>query len=425
MNGLTLNAAGTNRIFRPDGTVAIANAAGKATKKGTWRTVSSPNANRLHYTFNSEDHEIDVRYSFNDRNQLVAVIPATSNGGADSAPFTFPGRIIIDDNRDVAYKLLNEQGGSAGQTIVVHGQLSLKDGLDQLTITLPGGSSTAILGDETTSSKDKLEVQRNDLPGVARDTIRFKATTTNTFNGVEKDERADIFFIGEWGLNEDGLVFKAQVGPGAVAIQLGGSYKGVTAGLAYYAKDGDQQIAFTIHGEHKFKSGAGEGDVNWSLFLGHSARQLDARLELGAHQKINGKDLTLAGKLQFTQGPAGQKTDLQVEAKYDLGENGELNFRADVTDENGSLNYNLMLEGKYRVRNGNVEFLVKLDRKDNTNSIKLDLSGTFEQGKVKAHLTALLRQTDAGKMDLSLSFDVSVRFVAGQLIKPSEPVPIH
>lgn len=421
MNGLTLNAAGTNRIFRPDGKVVIADAAGNATEKGTWGTVSSPDVNRLHYTFDGEDHEIDVGYSFNDKNQLVAVIPAAANGGADSAPFTFPGKIVIDDNRDVAYELLSEEGDDTGQTIVVHGQLSLKDGLDKLTVTLSDGSSTVILGD--VSQANNLEVARNDLPGVARDRIRFSATTTNTFNGSESDERALILFIGEWDLNEDGLVFNAQVGHGAVAIQLGGSYKGVTAGLAYYAKDGDAQIAFTIHGEHKFKSGSGQGAVNWSLFLGHSAKQLDARLELAARKtNINGQELTLAGKLAFTQGPAGQKIDLQVDAKYELGNNGELIFRAAVTDENGSLNYNLMLEGKYQVRGGQVDFLVKLDRKDTTNSLKLDLSGTFGDGRVKTHLTALLRQTDAGQMSLDLSFDVSVRFVDGQLIKPSEPV---
>ncbi|MEY2491029.1 MAG: hypothetical protein QOC70_2971, partial [Verrucomicrobiota bacterium] len=154
-------------------------------------------------------------------------------------------------------------------------------------------------------------------------------------------------------------------------------------------------------------------------------KQLDARLEVAVYKKnIKGQELTLAGTLDFAQGPAGQKIDLQVDAKYELGDNGELIFRADVTDDNGSLNYNLMLEGKYRVRDGNVAFLIKLGRKDDKNSLQLDLSGTFGNDKVKAHLSALLRQTEAGKMEFEVNFDVSVKFVAGKLIKPSEPVVV-
>ena len=417
MNGLTLNAAGANRIFRPDGKVVIVDGAGQAAEKGTWGTVSSPEVNRLHYTFEGDDHEIAVRYSFNDRNQLVAVIPAAANGGQDSEPFSFPGRIVIDNNRDVAYELLSDEGDDTGQTIIVHGKLRVADTLDQLIVTLPDGSSTVILGAEPGSTRN-FDVGRNDLRGGPGDRIQFQAKTTNTFDGAEYDEPALILFLGEWNLNEDGLIFNAQVAGKAVAIQLGGRYKGVTAGLAYYVKDGDQAIAFTVHGEHKFKSGSGEGAVNWSLVLGYSNKQLDGRLDLAMHQtNINGNELTLGGKLEFT----GQKIDLEVNAKYDLGKNGQLIFRANVSDDK-SVNYNLMLEGKYLVRGGSVDFLIKLDRKDDKNSLKLDLNATFTDDRIKAHLTALLRQTDAGKMDLQLSFDVSVRWVAGRLIKPSEPV---
>jgi hypothetical protein len=419
MNGLTLNAAGTKRIFLPDGTFTVADAAGNFTEKGKWGTVSNPDVNKLHYTFDGKSHEFAVRYSFNDKNQLVAVIPAAENSGADSEPFTFPGKIVIDDNRDVAYKIFTEAGDATDQTIVVHGVLSLKAGLDKLTVALPDGSSTVIVGDKPNS----LVPGRNDLSGLARDRIRFSATTTNTFDGDESDEPAVILFVGEWGLNEDGLAFNAQVGGGKVAIQLGAKYKGVTAGLAYYAKDGDQEIAFVIEGAHKFKSDSGEGSVNWSLFLGHSGKQLDARLELATTKtSVNGDKLSLGGKLAFSQGPAGNEIDLEIKAKYEMGENGELTFRADFGGENAPLGYNLMLEGKYQVRGGNVTFLVKFGRKDDKNSLSLDLNATFSNDKVKVHLTALLRQTDAGTMDLQLNFDMSMRWVDGKLVKPEEPV---
>ncbi|HEV2840006.1 MAG TPA: hypothetical protein VGW39_01660 [Chthoniobacterales bacterium] len=415
MNGLTLNAAGTNRIFRPDGTVAVGDAAGNFTEKGTWVTVSDPDANKLHYTFDGQNHEMAVRYSFNDKNQLVAVIPASENSGADSQPFTFPGKIVIDDSRDVVYKLLSEAGDETDKTIVVHGVLSLKAGLDQLSVALPDGTSTAILGDKPIS----LIPGRNDFRADALDRIRFSATTTNTFDGDERDAPAVISFVGDWSLDEDGLAFNAQVAGEKLAIRLGAKYKGVTAGLAYYAKDGDKEIAFVIAGRHKFKSGSGEGSVNWSLFLGHSGKELDARLEVATTKtRANGDKLSLVGKL----GVAGKQIDLEINAKYEMGENGELTFRADFGGENGPQGYNLMLEGKYQVRGGVVTFVVEFDRNNNKNSLSLNLTATFSNDKVKVHLTALLKRTDRGTMDLQLNFDVSMRWVDGKLIQPDKPV---
>jgi hypothetical protein len=420
MNGLTLNAAGTNRIFRPNGKVVVADTAGKDVAKGEWRSVTGPEANRLHYTFESEDHEIDVGYSFNAKNQLVAVIPAKENGGQDSPPWVFPGRIVIHETRDIIYELLSDEGDETGKAIAVHAKLRVADTLDQLVVALPDGSSTQIHGGEP-GSTDNFTVGRNDFKaGVGADTIQFQARTTNTFDGTEYDEPARISFVGGWDLNGDGLVFHAEVANGAVAIQLGGSYKGITAGLAYYVNKGDTTAAFHVSGYHHFQSGSAEGSANWLLVLGYSNKKLQGSLDLdGQLTTVNGNQLRLAGRIQF----AGQEMSLQVEAKCNLGKDGQLIFRADIANDK-SINYNLMLEGKYRVRGGNVDFLVKLGNKDNTNTVTVDLSATFSNDKIKAHLSALLRQTETGKMDLQLSFDVSVRFVAGQLIKPSEPVPI-
>ena len=95
MDGLQLNAGGQQLVFTPDGNVS-ATSGGAAQVKGTWQTKSATQAsqNKISYTINgAAQTPVAVNYQFNQNNQLVAVIPAAANGGADSAPFTFLGSI--------------------------------------------------------------------------------------------------------------------------------------------------------------------------------------------------------------------------------------------------------------------------------------------------------------------------------------------
>src|SRR5687768_8410343 len=202
MANLTLTRSGTNRIFLPDGKVAIADVNGNPTIKGSWNSKPDRSSNRLAYTFDGAEEEVDIQYEINDSNQLVAFFPGSANEGTDSDKVTFQGRIFIDDNQDLAYSLFDDAGVAMGRTLTVHGELALSELLDELTVTLAGGGGTiAILGDR--SGANNLEPGTNELDSVHRDNVRFKATTNNTFNGIERDDDAIVLFVGNWDLNQN------------------------------------------------------------------------------------------------------------------------------------------------------------------------------------------------------------------------------
>jgi hypothetical protein len=419
MTNLTLNSAGTNRIFRPDGKVMTLDPNGSEELRGEWTSAPQRDANRIHYVFDGTDApEFDVNYSFNDNNQLVATIPAAANGGAAST-CVFPGSIDIDDNHDVKYKLFDEEGNWKGAAIVVHGDLSLAQ-LDKLTLTLPDGKTTQILGDDSTGRKN-LQAKSSSTAGTAGALIVFSAQTFNTIDGQERADAATILFTGDWGVNEKGLVFKAGLTPGAMKIQFGGTYKGVTAGLAYYAKDGDEKIAFTINGKHQFKSpSGGAGSVNWLFTAANSSTSLEAVAELGITSKdAAGNKFTLGGKFQFVAQP-GQptppKTEISLEATYQT-KGSQLVFSADFTKSGGGIGYNLRLEGTYQLRDGQVSFFVQLQKTATADpKLTVSLGSVVTNKNLVAHLNAVLTRTGSGKIDYSLNFDIRARWVNGEMV---------
>lgn len=424
MPDLILNQNGSQRIFRRDGKVVTRDPNGTETIRGEWTSSPARDSNRIHYVFDdAEAPEFDVEYVFDNNNQLVAKIPAAANGGADSATCTFAGRINIDDNHDVAYELFDDAAQWTGATIIVHGDLSFAQ-LDRLTLTVPNGKTTDILGDDG-SGRRNLETRSSSTAGAGGDLISFSATTFNTIAGEEHATRAIILFTGNWGVNENGLVFNAGLTAGAMQIQFGGTYKGVTAGLAYYAKDGDQEIAFTIHGEHQFKRPeGGAGSVNWLLTLGYSKQRIEAVAELAVKsQNAAGNTLTLAGKFRFVaqQGQAAPpQVEISLNATYQT-KGSQLVFSANFQ---GGPNptYNLRLDGTYQLRNGQVTFAVQLQKTAGAGQqLKVELGSVVNNDKLVAHLNAVVTRSGSGKIDYSLNFDIRARWVNGDLVKIEPP----
>jgi len=421
MSGLILKSNGTDRIFRSDGKVVIASADGTETIKGEWNTAAKRDTNRIHYDFDDTEAEFDVTYAFNKNNQLVATIPA-ANGGTNSQPFAFPGRIVIDGNRDVSYELFTEAGEPTRAKIVVHGDLSFAPGLDKLIVTLPGGGTTEIRGGKA-GTKALETAPSGTAAGPGGDLVQFSATTLNTFDDVPLATRAIILFVGRWGMNDKGLVFNVGLNAGEVAIQFGGTYKGVTVGLAYYAKDGDPEFAFTIHGEHQFKHGA--GSVNWLMSLGHSKEKIEAVAELELTSPIGkaGNKLTLGGKFQFVSEPgkkAPPRMDISLDATYEMN-GSQLIFAADFQNNGDRSSYNLRLAGNYEVKGGNVKFLVQLSKDATGQTLAVEL-GSVTDRNVQLHLSAVLSKSNSGKVSLSANFTISARWVNGDKMEIDKPV---
>jgi hypothetical protein len=109
--------------------------------------------------------------------------------------------------------------------------------------------------------------------------------------------------------------------------------------------------------------------------------------------------------------------NIALDATYEM-QGSQLVFSADLQKDAGRTSYNLMLAGKYKVRNGAVTFQIKLGQED-TGASKLEISlGTTDDSKVRAHLSAVLTKSGAGETSLSLNFDISARWVNGDLVKP-------
>src|SRR5262245_12945812 len=130
MRELKLNSNGQTHSFRDDGTVAVVDN-GAPTVKGMWRTNaqgSEAKENVIRYQIDGVDQPpVPVKYSFNDKNQLVAVIPAEANGGTDSDPCVWLGKIVVDDAHDMNYSLLKGPTVSTNHQITVYGDLHFDD----------------------------------------------------------------------------------------------------------------------------------------------------------------------------------------------------------------------------------------------------------------------------------------------------------
>jgi hypothetical protein len=416
MPNLTLKRSGIDRIFLPDGNVAVLDAGGNTTSKGTWKSHSDRSSNRLAYTFDGANDEVEIQYEFNDRNQLVAFFPAAANEGTESAKITYQGRIFIDDNQDVAYELFDEFGAATERRFVVHGELALSDALDKLTVTLPGGTSTiAISGEEP--GKNNLDPGVNQFDTVNRDSVRFKAVTSNDFGGVQRDDDAIVLFLGTWDLNKNGLAFEAKGKNGAITLQLTARVGVVTAGLAYFHDAAGQSIAFIIQGKHRFKSGTGE--ANWQLFLGHSDKQFEAKFTAGLKVDNLNRKLTINGNLSLLGGPEGTSIKASLDARFEIKE-GELIFKADVESTGTGVNYNLLLAGKYKVNAGTVTFEMKLA--GNPNDLTLSLNASFSRPALQVHISFLLKKTTSGDLSINLNFEISARWIAGVIFQPDDPI---
>ena len=427
MANLTLKRGGVDRVFLPSGKVVLVDSTGNSTEKGSWAVNPDRNTNRLDYSFDGVDDEVDIQYEFNDLNQLVAFFPAAANEGADSEKVTFQGRIVIDDNRDVAYDLFDDSGAATNRKLTVHGDIAFSDALNELIVTLAGGQGTTVIRGDQSLDPDKvpLEPGKNKRPDAEhKDTIRFRATTSNEFNGVERDDDAIVLFVGSWDLTEDGLAFHAKGDSGAFTVQLTAKVGAVSAGLAYFHDAEGQRIAFIVKGQHRFKNDGGTGSANWELFLGHSDKKLEAKFTAGLTLDGPNRKVKINGSLEFLSGPTGKTIKASLDAKVEI-KGGELIFSADVASSgSGGLNYNLLLEGKYKVKGGDFRFQVKLA--GNQDDLTLNLNAAFETSTVKAHIEVVLRKTPSGGTTVSfeVGFTMKAHWIDGVLFKPDEPIAL-
>jgi hypothetical protein len=361
---------------------------------------------------------------------------SSTASAADSSPYTFQGGIDISDNREVRYTLLDENSNpltdAAGNpiTLLVHGDLNIDDKLSRLVITFPDKSTSYITADTTDGSSVNATQNLTPSTGGGSDQLLFSASTTNTYSSGQTLVPATMSFLGMWDINPNGLVFRATGTTGKeMSLQVGGSYQGVAGGISVQQVGNNTSVAFTIQGSHKFQAPSGGAtNVNWSVGLGYSNKQLDATVTLAASSvpaNTGGNTFQMNGTLQFVGGPSGNKFALALSGTYDTRADGQLIFNANVaTGANNTIDVNLGLQGKYTVKGGNVTFDISLDSNGGTDSLKVDFGYMSTDGKLKAHMQAVLARTPSGDTQVSFDFELTMQIVNGVLVPAGDPVPL-
>src|SRR5215467_2851498 len=197
MEGIRYDVNGTTTIFGPEGDVAqLVN--GNTVTVGQWQSQSAQRDNRIQYDINGQAQTpIPCQYSFNLNNQLVAAFQRPD--GTLTDPFAFLGFIEVDENTDVIYTLITDEGAPMTRNVIVYGSVSF-DSSDFLNIALAGGGTARIRGDGGAQAIDALANLINPQPN-AGDLLVFNASTVNQLaSGKRKSFPANINIKGNWDL---------------------------------------------------------------------------------------------------------------------------------------------------------------------------------------------------------------------------------
>ena len=415
---LKLTTAGSTLLFRPSGEVAVLDGQTE-TVRGAWRASAEPGAkklNRFSYTLDGEEQPpLPAVYAFSDTNQLTVTLRAADG---QSEPGLLPGGIEVDDQHDMIYRLVDDDGTPNGAIVTLYGDLSIEEGTNALLVTLVGGGEARVVGDNGIQS---LEAAQNRIAAFAADDLlRFRATTGNTLdNGGFVDVRAKLEFAGSWDVQNGQLVFMSKV-TGALSkpdIKIGfaGKLGAITAGFAYYADATTQDVAFQIRGQHVFHSADADTDFNWLVALGFSDKKFSAKVDFETKRlRQNGKRLELGGTLCLKQAD-GETLDLALSLKAEYQwEDNALVFKALVNSEAGGFNYDLMLQGKFTSTKHALTFGIHFSNAGGASRLEIKLSSSDDRARFRKAVELYLTYKN-GQVGFSWAarFSISQRYVSG------------
>jgi hypothetical protein len=429
MEGLKITSGGKTLFLLPTGDVAE-----DVTEKvvGKWRSDAkgAEPRNRLRYDVGGVNQTpLAVKYSFNEFNQLVAVLPGSGDGGADGDPYTFRGRIRIDDNHDLIYEVSNKDNTPANNRVTVYGDLSFAEKTNDIVVALDGGGEAVIKGEKGANGISLIFAEKNFVGEFkGDDLLRFTAFTRNDFSTspARVPKQAQIDFVGNWDMGEkegdNQLVFvssiKSSGGQKSVALGFAGKVKAVTFGFAYFADKDGQNLAFNIKGEHKWNA----TEANWELSLGYSSKKFKA--EFAGHIERKGKYGTFilngSAKIEHESGKKATMS-LEIEGSYTF-ENNKLVFKVDIQTGQGKVTYDLLLEGKFVFKGGNLSFQVKFSNKNPSADFSLNITLSTESDQLKTDISIVL-EIKKNTVKLTFQFELRMRWKDGVLIK-DKPKPI-
>jgi hypothetical protein len=425
MEGLKVKSGAKTLFLTPSGNVAEEK--GGAEKiVGKWRSESKSNEakNQLRYNVAGvEQASVPVKYSFNDFNQLVAVVPGAGEGGADGDPYTFRGRILINDNHDVVYEVYEKDGTQTANRVTIYGDISFAEKTNDLVIALAGNGECIIKGTKGANGISLMKAEKNFVAEFkADDLLRFMAITSNDFSNspVRVPKKAVIEFVGKWDMKEsDGenqLVFVSKIissgGDKSVALGFAGQVRAVSFGFAYYADKNGNNLAFNIKGEHKWKS----TEAKWELSIGYSERKFSAEFSGGITSNGKFGQFVMKGAAKIEH-ESGKKTllSLELEGVYTF-QNNRIAFKIDLQTSQGKITYDLLFEGKFVFKGGVLTFQVKFSNKNPNSDFAIEVAWKSNSEQLKMALSVVLEK-DKKDIKLTFEFELRMKWKDGVLVK--------
>ena len=401
--------------LRPNGVIT---AADSEDSLGAWSAKSDPAAgaepvNSWKLTYNSGDTAtLKAAYSFNENNQLVVKLSNADGSAIDGHDATtLSGQLIVDDLFDLTYSLIDDEGDSLGHNVYIYGALKFQDNTNHLEIALNGGGAAVI--EAKPIFDPTLEAELHQESALDRfDALVFNTFTVNpTPGGGQILKNAIVKFVGSWDFSDadESLTFVTKVtGPinkPKVQVAFGGKFKGISAGFIYVNSNNEQLALFKVSGEHKWES----NQAQWGITLGYSNKKfvasVDGNLELRPSADTT---FTLSGGFSVVKEQGrSPKFNLELKAKYDIQNSGQIEFFANVSNTDNSLNYRLGLEGSYQLSsNGKLTFKLLFDAQQANGTLSLN-AALGDQ----ANLQILIQNVFGGRTpEIGITLSVEMRW---------------
>jgi hypothetical protein len=338
------------------------------------------------------DVTLTAQYTFNTNNQLL--VSLQNSDGSFTPLQVLNGRLVVHNNQDIGYQLVDNSGNDLAGAITVHGDLRL-DGNNDLTINLAGGGVAVI-------DLDQVSTGLNNGTGTGDDVMTLSATSFDFDGNLMMP--ADISLPGSFKPAANNLAFELNGNTG-VNLTFSGTFKGTSVGFEYHQGSGTSTLVFTASGSYRWDS----GKAAFTVFLGNSANGFTAQGSLNVEEAFDGGKGTLNGTLKFSAG--GRAFDigltLNVQQKWDA--NNCIVFNIEFQDVNGHVSYDLGVEGTAKFLNGTLTFDLKFS---STGALTIDLGYTGPNISIAVNLTF-----NQGVPNVGVTLSVSISWQNGQRIK--------
>jgi hypothetical protein len=390
MDSLTCNVAGTTFNLKADGSVTDSS----QSNVGHWNSAdTTPASNALVLSLTTAaDVTLTAQYTFNTNNQLL--VSLQNSDGSFTPLQVLNGRLVVHNNQDVGYRLVDESGNDLAGAITVHGKMRL-DGNNDLTINLAGGGVAVI-------NLDQVSTGLNNGSGTGDDVMTLSATSFDFGGNLMMP--ADISLPGSFKPAGDNLVFELN-GNAGVNLTFSGTFKGTSVGFEYHQGSGATTLVFTVSGSYRWDG----GKAAFTVFFGNSANGFTAQGSLSVATTFDGGKGSLNGTLTFSAAGGTFNIDLTLNVQQKWDANNCILFNVEFQDVNGHVSYDLGVEGTAKFLDGTLTFDLKFS---STGALTIDLGYTGQDLSIAVDLTF-----NQGVPSAGITLSVTISFQNGQRVK--------